>query len=174
MIGSPYLCTRQSIQTPNGVGSEEDSSILHMHHAIDVITNVFVSPVFSASRCHQGRETCCGDGFFPGDRWRVLPASCLHRGGQKAGAINTSSWCEYIGVFCTSPEDGKLMIGMGYLTGMGETEFENIWKGRPHAHPVQVRTVGIGLKLAEKWPWQAALIQWEWTGHRLHGEFGRG
>ncbi|MCK5132485.1 MAG: hypothetical protein KAR40_10100 [Candidatus Sabulitectum sp.] len=32
--------------------------------------------------------------------------------------VNASEW------FCTSPEDGKLMIGMGYLTGMGEAEFE--------------------------------------------------
>jgi len=55
---------------------------------------------------------------------------------------NTSEW------FCTSPDDGSLMVGMGYLAGMGETEFEKLRKGRPYSHPVQVRAAGLGLKLA--------------------------
>ena len=54
---------------------------------------------------------------------------------------NTSEW------FCTSPSENSIMIGMGYLDGMGEIEFEKIRTGRPYTHPVQVRSVGIGLKL---------------------------
>ena len=54
--------------------------------------------------------------------------------------------CEW---FCTSPDDNNLMMGLGYLAGMGETEYEKIKKGRPYSHPVQIRTAGIGLKLAQ-------------------------
>jgi DNA polymerase III alpha subunit len=56
--------------------------------------------------------------------------------------VNTSEW------FCTSPDEKSLMVGMGYLAGMGETEFEKLRKGRPYTHPVQVRAAGIGMKLA--------------------------
>lgn len=56
--------------------------------------------------------------------------------------VNSCEW------FCTSPEENSLMIGMGYLAGMGETEFAKIKSGRPYTHPVQVRPAGIGLKLA--------------------------
>ncbi len=54
--------------------------------------------------------------------------------------------CEW---FCTSPDDNSLMMGLGYLAGMGETEYEKINKGRPYSHPVQIRTIGVGLKLAQ-------------------------
>ena len=57
--------------------------------------------------------------------------------------VNRAEW------FCTSPSDKSLMMGMGYLAAMGETEFEKLKKGRPYTHPVQVRSAGIGLKLAE-------------------------
>ena len=57
--------------------------------------------------------------------------------------VNTGLW------FCTSPEEESIMLGMGYLAGMGENEFEKIEKGRPYSHPVQVRAAGIGLKLAQ-------------------------
>lgn len=57
--------------------------------------------------------------------------------------INRAEW------FCTSPSENSLMLGMGYLAAMGETEFEKVKKGRPYTHPVQVRAAGIGLKLAE-------------------------
>jgi error-prone DNA polymerase len=56
--------------------------------------------------------------------------------------VNISEW------FCTSPSQSSLTVGMGYLAGMGETEFEKLKKGRPYTHPVQVRAAGIGLKLA--------------------------
>lgn len=56
--------------------------------------------------------------------------------------VNDSSW------FCVSPGEGSIMIGMGYLAGMGETEFEKLRSRRPYTHPAQVRTAGIGLKLA--------------------------
>ncbi len=54
--------------------------------------------------------------------------------------------CEW---FCSSPDENSLMIGMGYLAGMGETEYLKIKNGRPYSHPVQIRTAGIGLKLAQ-------------------------
>ncbi|MCP4647921.1 MAG: hypothetical protein GY852_09360, partial [bacterium] len=57
--------------------------------------------------------------------------------------VNSSEW------FCTSPANDCLMVGMGYLAGMGETEFARIRSGRPYSHPVQVRSAGIGLKLAQ-------------------------
>ena len=57
--------------------------------------------------------------------------------------VNTSEW------FCTSPSEGCIMMGMGYLSAIGETEFKKIDKGRPYSHPVQVRTAGVGLKLAQ-------------------------
>ncbi|MCD4708525.1 MAG: PHP domain-containing protein [Candidatus Sabulitectum sp.] len=53
--------------------------------------------------------------------------------------------CEW---FCTSPDDNSLMMGLGFLAGMGETEYEKIRKGRPYSHPVQIRSTGIRLKLA--------------------------
>lgn len=56
--------------------------------------------------------------------------------------VNLSEW------YCTSPSQNSIMIGMGYLAGMGETEFEKIKKGRPYSHPAQVRKSGIGCKLA--------------------------
>jgi len=56
--------------------------------------------------------------------------------------VNSSEW------YCTSPSQNSLMVGMGYLAGMGETEFEKLKKGRPYTHPVQVRASGTGLKLA--------------------------
>ena len=56
--------------------------------------------------------------------------------------VNDAQW------FCTSPSPDTLMIGMGYLAGMGETEFEKVKKGRPYTHPVQVRSSGIGRNLA--------------------------
>lgn len=55
---------------------------------------------------------------------------------------NTAEW------FCTSPSGNTLMLGMGYLAGMGETEFRKLKEGRPYTHPVQVRASGTGLKLA--------------------------
>ncbi len=42
--------------------------------------------------------------------------------------VNDSSW------FCVSPGEGSIMIGMGYLAGMGETEFEKL-KSRKALHP---------------------------------------
>ncbi len=54
--------------------------------------------------------------------------------------------CEW---FCTSQNNNSLMMGLGYLAGMGETEYGKIRKGRPYSHPVQIRTAGIGLKLAQ-------------------------
>ncbi|MCK5785746.1 MAG: hypothetical protein KAH54_04200 [Candidatus Sabulitectum sp.] len=57
--------------------------------------------------------------------------------------VNSCQW------FCTSPGEKMLMMGIGYLAGMGETEFEKIRKGRPYTHPVQVRTAGVGMRLAE-------------------------
>ncbi|MCK5842143.1 MAG: hypothetical protein KAH31_08245, partial [Candidatus Sabulitectum sp.] len=57
--------------------------------------------------------------------------------------VNTSEW------FCTSPAEKSIMMGMGYLAGIGETEFEKIRNGRPYSHPIQIRTAGIGLKLAQ-------------------------
>ncbi|PIE52719.1 hypothetical protein CSA37_05690 [Candidatus Fermentibacteria bacterium] len=56
--------------------------------------------------------------------------------------VNLSEW------FCTSPENNSLMLGMGFLDGMGETEFQKLKRGRPYVHPVQVRAAGIGLRLA--------------------------
>jgi DNA polymerase III alpha subunit len=56
--------------------------------------------------------------------------------------VNSSEW------FCTSPDNHSIMLGMGYLAGIGENEFGKIKKGRPYIHPVQVRASGIGLKLA--------------------------
>lgn len=56
--------------------------------------------------------------------------------------VNSAEW------FCTSPSGNTLMVGMGYLAGMGETEFRKITAGRPFTHPVQVRASGIGLRLS--------------------------
>lgn len=56
--------------------------------------------------------------------------------------VNSSEW------FCTSSSGNTLMVGMGYLAGMGETEFEKVKRGRPYTHPVQIRAAGIGVKLA--------------------------
>ena len=58
--------------------------------------------------------------------------------------VNEAQW------FCTSPSGNTLMVGMGYLAGMGKTEFEKVKRARPFTHPVQVRSCGIGLKLAVK------------------------
>ena len=56
--------------------------------------------------------------------------------------VNSCEW------FCTSPDNRSIMLGMGYLAGMGENEFEKIKKSRPYTHPVQIRAFGTGLKLA--------------------------
>ncbi|HPR22964.1 MAG TPA: hypothetical protein PK991_09730 [Candidatus Sabulitectum sp.] len=56
--------------------------------------------------------------------------------------VNRAEW------FYSSSGDGGLIIGMGCLAGMGETEFEKLKAGRPYTHPVQVRAAGLGPRLA--------------------------
>jgi DNA polymerase III alpha subunit len=56
--------------------------------------------------------------------------------------VNTGGW------LCRATEEGSLMLGMGLIKGMGESEFGKVRQARPFLSPAGVRDAGIGPVLA--------------------------
>lgn len=56
--------------------------------------------------------------------------------------VNTGGW------LCRATEEGSLMIGMGLIRGMGESEFGKVREARPFQSPAGVRDAGLGPVLA--------------------------